>query len=206
MRRLIVLAAGITAAVLGFATPASAATVTHLLNHTFTVGAEWKTFTNTSFSDTMVFAVAGTPRQMVLFVDQLTTDFVNFQTETTAFVTSGFTLTHTALNTATLSASGVPATACTIEFDTNQTTCSDTTVDLSATWTGQGAIEHDTFNSHFRIPGQFSEVSHQAGQARLATAAGVVNGVTVTFVADLDEATMEKGTGGIIIICTGAGC
>jgi hypothetical protein len=205
MRRLIGLAAGITVAVLGFATPVSAATVTHSLDHTFTVGADWQTSTNTSFSDTQVSAVTGTPGQTVLFVDQLTT-FANSSTETTAFVTSGFTLTHTALNTATLSASGIPATACTIDFVTNQTTCSNTTIDLSATWTGQGAIGHDTITSHFRVPGQFSEISHAAGQSRLATAAGVVIGVTVTFVADLDEATMEVGSGGDIFICTGASC
>jgi hypothetical protein len=55
---------------LAFAAPASAATVTHSLNHTFVVGAEWQTSTVTSLSDTIVSAVTGS--ETFLFVDQFT--------------------------------------------------------------------------------------------------------------------------------------
>jgi hypothetical protein len=40
---------------------------------------------------------------------------------------------------------------------------------------------------------------------RTATAAGVVNGVTVAA-ADVDEADMVRATFGDIVICTGASC
>jgi hypothetical protein len=206
------LAAGLTAAALAFAAPASAATVTTTLNHSFFVGAEWGTDTPTGATDTLLSALQSSGG-LNLFLDQVTVYF-DASGNTTGAVetataetgaTSGFTLTHTALNTATLTGTAVPVTVCTFDASFNDTGCSQTTTALSATWTGQGLISDAGGTVHFRIPGHSNVIVHFSDLGRGATAAGVVNNIPVT-VDSLFDAEMIKATVGTVEVCTGATC
>jgi hypothetical protein len=69
-------------------------------------------------------------------------------TDTSADVTSGFAFTiNKNLTSARASGSNLPATTCTFDANFNLIGCTDTTIDVSADWTGQGPLGHGTSNT-----------------------------------------------------------
>ena len=167
----------------------------------------WSTSTDTSFTDTYINP-SKTRHGQELFLDQFTDNVDssgNFTgaTETFADVTSGFSfaIDATKFSSASVSGSGLPATTCTYDADFNLIGCSDTTVDVDATWTGQGPIGRSTFAEHFKSDG-FSFTDHFQGTSRDATASGTVAGLTLTT-GDLDFADMGRSNFGETDICIG---
>jgi len=124
-------------------------------------------------------------------------------TDTFADVTTGFAFTIDAskLSSASVSGSGLPATTCSYDADFNLIGCVDTTIDVDATWAGQGPIGRDTFAEHFKSDG-FSFTDHFHGTSRDATASGTVGGLTLTS-SDLEFADMGKANFGETDICIG---
>jgi hypothetical protein len=99
-------------------------------------------------------------------------------TSINADVTRGFTFTIDArhLSSASLSATGLPATRCT--YDENGELvgqCTDTTVDVNITWSGQGAISKGSYTEHVTIGGSVTKV-HGSWTSRDARATGSLNG------------------------------
>jgi hypothetical protein len=171
--------------VLAFAGPAGAASgqVTQFRFHGTFADALW--FTSSATSSTLTALDAAKAKQgSELIVDQFTinTDAngtITGATDTSADVTSGFSFAiHQPLASATTSASGLPATVCTYDANLNLIGCSPTTIDLTATWTGQGPIVRGVTNNRFKIDG-LSETDHFNGTLRTATATGTVAGLTL---------------------------
>jgi hypothetical protein len=134
---------------------------------------------------------------------------VTSYTDIFADVTSGFTFTiDTAkLDSASVSGPGLPATDCTLNTDFVEIGCSPTTVDVSADWTGQGAIGRQVANSHFKR-GAFAFRSHINGTNRNATATGTFTGTfgTDTLTAsNVQFADLSNAREATTTICIGAG-
>ena len=115
-----------------------------------------------------------------MFVDRFTENFDskgNFTgaSETIADVTSGFSFTidSAKLNSASTSGSGLPATTCTYDANFDLIGCTDTSINVSASWTGQGPIAREASNDHFQFDG-FKVSSHFNGTDRNATAIGSI--------------------------------
>jgi hypothetical protein len=197
--------------VLSLAGPASAASgqVTHFRFHGGFAEATWTSSTATSSgtisTDTSITAANGG-----LFVEQFTSNLDasgNFTggTDTLANVTSGFSFTiPQSLAGASVSGSGLSARVCTFDADFNQTGCSDTAIDVNATWTGQGLIARGVSNGHFKNGG-FSVSQHTSGTSRAATAIGTVIGITYS-VADLAFADLGFTKEGSTTVCIGGSC
>jgi len=90
--------------------------------------------------------------------------------EITAEATSGFSLTIMHLKSAHVSASDLPATKCSYDANHNLIGCTETTIDVDVTWTGQGPI---------MFPPE-GRRSHSVNAFRDAIATGTVAGVTLT--------------------------
>jgi hypothetical protein len=211
MRRTLI-GLAVALAVLAVAGPVSAAPgqVTHFRFHGSFADAEWFMSTDTSFTDTFI-NVSKSRTGSELFVDQFTANFDasgNFTgaSDTFADVTSGFTFSidSSKLSQASVSGSGLPATTCTYDADFNQIGCTDTTIDVSATWAGQGPIARESSNDHFRVDG-FSVNFHFNGTDRGATATGSIGGVTLTA-SDLVFADLGTANAGEVDLCIGNTC
>ena len=113
-------------------------------------------------------------------------------TDTFADVTTGFafTIDATKLSSASVRGSALPATTCSYDADFNPIGCVETTIDVDATWAGQGPIGRDTFAEHFKSDG-FSFTDHFHGTSRDATASGTLGGLTLTS-SDIEFADMGK--------------
>jgi len=172
--------------------------------------AQWAAGSGSSFTDTFVSATqAKQGSELSVFQLAGNTDANgNFTggVQTTADVFSGFSFTidHARLTTASTSASGVPATACTLDEDFNPISCSATTIDLNASWTGQGPITRGVTNSHFKSGG-FSVNTHFNGADRNATAAGTIAGVTFGA-GDVEFADLGTTNSGVTTVCRGTSC
>jgi hypothetical protein len=211
MRRVLLGLASMGFTVLALAGPASAASAqvtTFRFAGTF-AEALWQTRSATSFTDTSVTAVKST-HGSELFIFQATSNFDasgNFTgaTETSADVTSGFSFAiQQPLASASVSGSGLPATTCTFDVNFNLIGCAASTIDATATWTGQGPITRGVSNNHFKSDG-FSETEHSNGTDRSATATGTIGGVTLTA-SDLAFADLGTSKEGLTAICVGSGC
>ena len=197
--------------VLALAGPASAAPgqVTHFRFSGTFADALWSTSSATSSTVASVDASKSIQGSR-LVVDEVTDNHDasgNFTggTETLADVASGFSFTlRQPLASASLSGSGLPATTCTFDANFNTIGCSATTIDVSVTWTGQGAITRGRFNEHFKNGG-FSEIDHFSGTNRHAVATGTVGGLTLSAseLQFADLATLKSGT---VTICIGNSC
>ena len=147
----------VTALLAGVITPAVAAAGAGPplggVQHVFTNGpfatADWFSQTARTATDTSVTAVRhpGGGQELTVFqrVDTLDANgFVISETVTTADVFSGFTFTIDAahLTGAAVHGTGLPAQTC------GDTSCYPTTISVSATWTGQGAITRGAVNSN----------------------------------------------------------
>src|SRR5437870_2882828 len=213
VRRLAIGLAVMLAAVLAFsgtATAAPAQTSHFHFNGSF-AEALWFTSTSTSSTDTYINSSRRLSGQMELFVDQFTQNYDtngNFTgaTETSADVTSGFSFTidNGRLSTASVSGTGLPAQTCTYDADFNLVGCSDTTIDASANWTGEGNIFRGESNDHFHTFG-FTLSEHFSGSSRSATATGTIGGLALGT-GDLAFADLGKVNAGSVTICMGSSC
>ncbi len=198
--------------VLALAGPASAATgqVTQFRLHGTFAETDWFTSSPTSFTATTIFA-SRSKHGSELFVGQFvgnTDANGNFTggTNTSADVTSGFSfaIDQTKLTAASTSGSGLPAMACTFDANGNQIGCSPTTIDVTASWTGQGPITRSVINDHFKTAG-FSVRDHMNGTSRNAAATGTLGGVTLNP-ADVQFADLGTTNSGTTTICIGNSC
>jgi len=211
MRRLLAGLAVAAFTVLALAGPASAAPtqVTHFRFSGTVADALWFTSSATSSTFTSVDVSKSTEGSR-LVVDQVTDNYDangNFTggTNTLADVTSGFSFTlRQPLASASLSGSGLPATTCTFDANFNTIGCSATTIGVSVTWSGQGAITRGWFNEHFKNDG-FSEIDHFYGTNRHAVATGTVGGLTLSA-SELQFADLGTLKSGTVTICVGSSC
>jgi hypothetical protein len=194
----------------GSASASTAQTFHFRFNGTF-AEAEWFASTATTATDTYINPSRTTNGQQQLFIDQFTANYDsngNFvgATDTSAFVTSGFsfTINSKTFDTAAVNGTGIPAQTCTFDANFNLTGCSDTTIDASASWTGQGSVTRSVFGDHFHTFG-FTETDHFSGTNRIATATGTIGGLTLTIA---DNAFADMGTthSGSVDICLGGTC
>jgi hypothetical protein len=211
MRRALTGLAVAALALLALAGPASAASgqVTQFRFHGTFADALWFTSSATSSTDTFV-NVSKSARGSELFVDQFTANLDangNFTgaTDTSADVTSGFSFAiQQSLASASVSGSGLPARTCTFDANFNLIGCSATTIDATATWTGQGTISCAVSNDHFKSDGLvFTEHSNGAGRAAMAT--GTVGGLTLTA-GDVEIAELGTTDQGSVAVCIGTSC
>jgi hypothetical protein len=165
----------------------------------------WETQTSNSITDTFVFAEQDRRGATFLFLDELTANFDssgNFTGATDVFgeADSGVSFSiGKSLSSATASAT-VPVTSCSYDADFNLIGCSDAgTIDVSASWTGEGPIARGTFNDNFHQDG-FHEVDHFTGSDRQATATATVDGTSLG-VSDLLFADLGTAVSGSVIIC-----
>src|SRR5690349_8163585 len=172
--------------VLALAGPASAAPtqVTHFRFSGTVADALWFTSSATSSTFTSVDVSKSTEGSR-LVVDQVTDNYDadgNFTggTNTLADVTSGFS------------------------FTLRQPLGSATTIGVSVTWSGQGAITRGWFNEHFKNDG-FSEIDHFYGTNRHAVATGTVGGLTLSA-SELQFADLGTLKSGTVTICVGSSC
>jgi hypothetical protein len=214
MRRTLIGLAAAALTLLTLAGPASAATgqvkqVTHYRFSGTFADAGWYISSATSSTSTYV-NVSQSNQGTELIVNQYTANFDangNFtgETDTYADVTGGFSATiEKSLGSALTSGSGLPATTCTYDANYSQIGCSDTTIDVNASWTGQGPITRSVFNQHFKTVG-FSENDHFTGTSRTATATGTAGGLTLSA-ADLQYADLGTTKSGTTTICIGSSC
>jgi hypothetical protein len=188
----------------GSSTAAAAPAQTLHFNGSF-AQALWETQTSSSITETFVFAQSDRNGAAFLFLDQFTENFDsngNFTGATDVFgeADSGvsFSSSHS-LATATASAT-VPVTSCSYDADFNLIGCSDAgTIDVSASWTGEGPIARGTFNQNFHQDG-FHEVDHFTGSDRQATATATVGGTSLGT-GDLLFAELGTAVSGTVIVC-----
>jgi len=88
--------------------------------------------------------------------------------------------------------------------DFNPISCGATTIDLNASWTGQGPITRGVTNSHFKSGG-FSVNTHFNGADRNATAAGTIAGVSFGA-ADVEFADLGTTNSGVTTVCRSTSC
>jgi hypothetical protein len=163
----------------------------------------WETQTAASITDTLVFAQQDRQGNTSLFFDQFTQFFDssgNFTGATDEFgeADSGVSFSiGSSLSSATVSGT-VSVTTCTYDADFNQIGCSDAgTVDVSASWTGEGPISRGTFNQNFHQNG-YHEIDHFTGTDRQATATATVDG---TSLGTSDFADIGTALSGTVTIC-----
>lgn len=218
MRRAMIGLAVTALTALAAAWPASAALaqaaqvtqVTHVRFSGNFASAYW--LTNSATSDVSTYIdVSQSTQGSQLFVNQNISHLDangNYAGETDTFtdgVTSGFSFTFApSLASASLSASGLPATTCTYDANGNEIGCSATIIDVNVSWTGQGPITHSVFNHHVKSA-EFSETDHSTGTERDATPTGTVAGFTPSA-AGLQFAGLEIAKSGTITVCTGSSC
>ena len=211
MRRALTGLAVAVLAVLALAGPASAApaqVTTFRFSGTF-AHAFWHIRSATAITDS--FVVASTSNQgSALGVEQTIQNLdangsVTGITDTLANVTSGFSFTlRPPLASASVSAPGLPATTCTFDASFNLIGCTDTTIDATATWTGQGPITRGVSRFHFKSDGLIV-TEHFRATGRAATATGTVAGLTLTA-GDLEIGELGTTDQGMVAVCLGNSC
>lgn len=114
-----------------------------------------------------------------------------------------FTIDRARLGSATLVGTGLPATTCTWHEDT-ELGCVSSSVDVSLTWKGEGAIARGGSTSHEKRAG-FMMVTHGSGTSRNATVSGSVH-VGGTSISTFDYAELGTFRNFQMVHCTGAAC
>lgn len=185
----------------------AAATVTHTTFRGTSAEAVWRQGDSSSFTETFV-SVTKMPNGQQLSVGQTTE---NFDSEgaftgavgTSTRVTTGFsyTIDVSRLSSASVTGSDLPATTCTFDTNFDLIGCVDSTIDVNASWTGQGELIRGTSHHHDRTGG-ITVTSHLTGVFRDATASGVVGGITSTP-GDLFFADISRVVSGETVICIG---
>jgi len=194
----------------GSASASPAQTFHFHFNGTF-AEALWETSTATTITDTDIQASRTRTGQQELFLDQFTQTVDQngtFQgaTDTFADVTSGFSFTidSNKFNTASVSGTNIPAQTCTYDANFDLIGCTDTTIDASADWTGQGPVTQSVSGDHFHTHG-FSATDHFSGKSRDATATGSIGGLTLGT-GDLQFADLGNANSGSVSVCIGTSC
>lgn len=188
--------------VLALAGPASAARgqVTHLrFQGSFAEG-----FWATGNTGTFINAGASKKEGSGVVVDQVTTDpQTGNATETIAKGSASVTIDRSSLTSASVSASGLQGTTCTFDETGNQIgNCTSTTVDVTATWTGEGPISRAVSNEHFKTGGM-SVTTHFNGTFRNATATVQVTGLPQPL-GELQFADLGNTKQGDTTVCVGS--
>jgi hypothetical protein len=185
MRRALIGLAVTTFTVLALAGPASPAPgqVTSVRLQGTDAVAFWSTISATSSTNTSV--AVSTTQGSELVVDQFIVNLdasgnITGATDTSADVTSGFSfaIDQGRLSSASTSASGLPAMTCLFDTTLTEIGCSSTTINVAATWTGQGPILRVVSNARSKSDG-FSVTFHFNGTDRAATATGTFAGATL---------------------------
>jgi hypothetical protein len=209
MRRALVGLAVTALAVLAFAGPAGAATVTQL--HFSGTGASAFWSDSTTGTDTVVDVERTNQGFEELLAAQTVCSFDSSGncfdwTFTSADVTSGFSFTfQRPLASASVSGLGLPAQACTVVHNV-VIGCTPTTIDVTVAWTGQGPITRGVQNGHFKTDG-FSETFYFSGSTRDAPASGTFNGSTLTAGEPPQQGGFLADTvGGTVTVCIGTSC
>ncbi|MDQ1521874.1 MAG: hypothetical protein QOI55_2947, partial [Actinomycetota bacterium] len=115
-------------------------------------------------------------------------------------VTSGFSFTiDPKLTSASVSGSGIPAQRCSFDANGFLIGCTNTSIAVSVSWTGEGPLARETSNDHLQI-GKVKTTSHFNGADRNAAASGTVAGLTVTT---NDEFLGDIGRTNSAAVCIG---
>jgi hypothetical protein len=185
----------------------AAATVTRTTFHGTTAEAVWRQADLSFFRETTV-SVARMPNGQRLTVHVFTENYDSAGSPTgtvgtSTRVTTGFsyTIDGSQLSSASVTGSDLPATTCARDANNNLIGCVDTTIDVNASWTGQGVLVRGEFHFHDRT-GSITVTSHSYGVFRDATASGVVDGNTLTP-GDLFFAYIGRLVSGETVICIG---
>ena len=83
------------------------------------------------------------------------------------------------LRSATVTASGLPATRCEYDRFGAKIGCVDTTISFHADWTGEGPIKRQILNDHYSLAGS-KTIVHSNGTSRDAAGTATFNGEPVT--------------------------
>jgi len=111
------------------------------------------------------------------------------------------------LTTASLSASGTPATSCAIDANGNDINCTPTTIDLTVAWTSLGPIQHVTTQNLHQSFGDTIENLHMNGTLRLGNAIGTFDGsVLVNNIPADNGALAFTNVESMAQICRGIAC
>lgn len=193
MKRAMAVAAVTAVSLLGFTGTAGAASspVTHVRSNTAFADASWYKESGDQFWASGISArrsLWGSGSE--LHLSQTVGTNGGSTTSISADVTTGFTFTIDSkrLNGASLSAADLPATLCT--YDENGELvgqCTDTTVDVHVTWSGQGAMTKGSYTEHVRSGGSMMKL-HVLFTNRDALATGSLNGALSA--ADLEFASL----------------
>jgi hypothetical protein len=174
--------------------------VTHVRFHGTFAEALW--FTNTS----QAFAVVSQSQDgQELQVDRFTFTFdsqgnITGATDTFADVTSGFSFTiDQKLTSASVSGSGIPAQRCSYDANGFLIGCTNTSIAVNVSWTGEGPLARETSNDHLQI-GKVKTTFHFNGTDRNAAASGTVAGLAVT---PDDEVLGDIGRANNATVCIG---
>ncbi|QNN53855.1 hypothetical protein [Nocardioides mesophilus] len=190
---------------------AAAGKITHQRFHGAVADADWFVATDTSVRDTYVNAThakKGSSLYVVRFRARLDSngEFAGAK-ETIIDVTTGFTFDIDAakLSSAKVTGTDLPARTCFYDANWDQPKpCQDGTLDLKASWTGQGSITRGVTNEHVKGEG-FSYSYHSNGKNRAATAKGWL-GTQRLRAAALDFGQLAVVREGSSSFCVGANC
>lgn len=144
--------------------------------------AGWETSTPSSITDAFVLTAREQDGTTHLFPGLQTTYLDANGNVTGSLVVSGqltgASLSFDTLRLSNASVSGaVPVTRCTYDAAGNATGCTDGTLDVSASWTGQGQLTRGSqYEDHFVQPVGFTFIDRNSGTFRLASAAATFGG------------------------------
>jgi len=204
--------AAVFAVLTGGPANANAVVTTNRLRGPFAT-AFWSHQSDTTVTSTALAVFTISNRETDFMVDQFVAYDVdadgNFSSvvDTSAAVTSGFRFAvDGGLRGAAADATGLPATRCTYDASFNLVGCVNATIDVHATWTGQGTITRGEFNLNL-VNDTHRLVLHGNGSDRLASATSTVNGNTMTA-DDLTPPAADLGFANSVTasICVGVGC
>jgi hypothetical protein len=189
MKRLVLLAAVALAASVTLASStarASGAQVSQARFHGPFAEAGWEASTPTSITDAAILASQEQDGTTHLAIFDLHTTYLDSNGNVTSSLdvagelTAGASFTLDKINLETASASGtVPVTRCTFDAAGNPTGCTDDTMAVSATWTGQGQLTRGSqYVEHSVQPGGLTFVDRASGSFRPASATATIGGQT----------------------------
>lgn len=189
MKRLVLVAAVALAASITLTAStarASGAQVSQDRFHGSFAEAGWEASTPTSITDVAILASQEQDGTTHLAIFDLHTTYldsngnVTSSLDVTGELNTGASFTLDKINLSTASASGtVPVTRCTFDAAGNPTGCTNDTVTVSATWTGQGQLTRgNQYVDHSVQPGGLTYVDRGSGTFRSATATATIGGQT----------------------------
>jgi hypothetical protein len=170
--------------------------------------AGWETSTPTSITDAAILASQEQNGTTHLTIFDLHTTYldsnrnVTGSLDVTGELNSGASFAMDTVGLSTASASGtVPVTRCTFDAAGNPTGCTNDTMAVSATWTGQGPISRGIeYVDRSVQPGGLTFVDRGSGTFRLASATATIGGQTFG-VSDLQFADFGVSNDLTVTVC-----